>query len=99
MVKGSGSMTTDKKIAIVTGAGSGIGRVTAQTLLREGYVVALAGRRAEALQETASQAGAAPGQALVVPTDVGDAEAVRALFAKVKLAFGHLDLLFNNAGT
>ena len=90
-------MGTDKKFAIVTGAGSGIGRVTAQALLREGYAVALAGRRADALHETANQVASA-GEAIVVPTDVSDPEAVRALFGKVKERFGRLDLLFNNAG-
>lgn len=92
-------MIANKKIAIVTGAGSGIGRITALALLREGYAVALAGRRAEALQETAAQAGAASGQALVAPTDVSDPDEVRTLFAQVKKTFGRLDLLFNNAGT
>ena len=89
-------MAGDGKVAIVTGAGSGIGRVVAQALLGEGYAVALAGRRAAALEETAS--GAAEAKALVVPTDVGDATAVRDLFAKTIGAFGRLDLLFNNAG-
>jgi NAD(P)-dependent dehydrogenase (short-subunit alcohol dehydrogenase family) len=89
-------MAGNGKVAIVTGAGSGIGRVVARALLGEGYAVALAGRRAEALEETA--ADAAEGKALVVPTDVGDAAAVRELFAKTTEAFGRLDLLFNNAG-
>ena len=92
-------MSSVRKIAIVTGAGSGIGRVTALALLREGYAVALAGRRPEPLQETAKLAGADGEQALVVPTDVGDPEGVRALFENVKGTFGRLDLLFNNAGT
>jgi NAD(P)-dependent dehydrogenase (short-subunit alcohol dehydrogenase family) len=98
-MKGGDSMNSERKIALVTGAGSGIGRVTAQALLREGYAVALAGRRPESLQETAGQAATGGGQALIVPTDVSDPAAVRALFAQVKKTFGRLDLLFNNAGT
>jgi NAD(P)-dependent dehydrogenase (short-subunit alcohol dehydrogenase family) len=87
------------KVAIVTGAGTGIGRQTALALLREGYAVSLAGRRMERLQETVDQAGAAGARALAVPADVTDPASVRALFAKTKEAFGRLDLLFNNAGT
>jgi NAD(P)-dependent dehydrogenase (short-subunit alcohol dehydrogenase family) len=87
--------TTDR-IAIVTGAGSGIGRATARALLREGYAVVLAGRRQAALEETA--AGSDGGRALAVPTDLTDAASVHALFEKTKQAFGRLDLLFNNAG-
>jgi NAD(P)-dependent dehydrogenase (short-subunit alcohol dehydrogenase family) len=83
------------KVAIVTGAGSGIGRAVARTLLSAGYKVGLAGRRAEQLEETAA---GSPG-ALPVPTDVTDAESVAALFAATREAFGRLDLLFNNAGT
>jgi NAD(P)-dependent dehydrogenase (short-subunit alcohol dehydrogenase family) len=86
------------KVAIMTGAGSGIGRSVALALLREEYVVALAGRRAEALKKTASAAGAAQKRTLIVPTDVTEPASVQALFAKVKKAFGRLDLLFNNAG-
>jgi NAD(P)-dependent dehydrogenase (short-subunit alcohol dehydrogenase family) len=86
------------KIAIVTGAGSGIGRATALALLGDGYSVALAGRRREPLEETAAEAG--PGApALVVPTDVTDPDSVRDLFDATRAAFGRLDLLFNNAGT
>jgi len=84
------------KVAIVTGAGSGIGRAVAVALSGEGYAVALAGRRAEALQETAAEAA---GETIVVPTDVGKADAVAALFRATKEAFGRLDLLFNNAGS
>ncbi|MBI4663668.1 MAG: SDR family oxidoreductase [Verrucomicrobia bacterium] len=86
------------KIAIITGAGSGIGRSTAIGLLHEGYSVVLAGRRAELLEETAAQAGSAKSRALVVPTDVTEPASVRALFERTKDVFGRLDLLFNNAG-
>ena len=87
------------KVAIVTGAGSGIGRAAALALLEAGYAVGLAGRRQEPLQETAAMAGEAAARALPVPTDVSDSAAVRALFASVTDAFGHLDVVFNNAGT
>jgi NAD(P)-dependent dehydrogenase (short-subunit alcohol dehydrogenase family) len=86
------------KIAIVTGAGSGIGRASAVALLKAGYSVALAGRRADALQETIKQAGPDGARALAVPTDVTQPDSVRALFGKVKEKWGRLDLLFNNAG-
>jgi NAD(P)-dependent dehydrogenase (short-subunit alcohol dehydrogenase family) len=82
-------------VAVVTGAGSGIGRVVAQALLGEGWRVALAGRREEPLRETAGDTDAA----LTVPTDVSDAESVEALFGAVVTAWGRIDLLFNNAGT
>jgi NADP-dependent 3-hydroxy acid dehydrogenase YdfG len=85
----------DEAVAVVTGAGSGIGRVVARALLGAGYRVALAGRRAPALEETAAGEPAA----LVVPTDVADEAAVRALFAAARDAWGRVDLLFNNAGT
>ena len=84
-----------KKIALVTGAGSGVGRAAALALAHEGYAVVLAGRRAENLQAVAKEAA---GETLIVPTDVRDAAAIQALFAKTKEAFGRLDLLFNNAG-
>lgn len=87
------------KVAIITGAGTGIGNRTALALLEEGYSVALAGRRVEALEATATEAGSAASRTLVVPTDVGDPGAVQALFAKTMETFGRLDLLFNNAGT
>jgi NAD(P)-dependent dehydrogenase (short-subunit alcohol dehydrogenase family) len=83
------------KTAIVTGAGSGIGRAVAKTLLKAGYSVVLAGRRREALDGTAEGAGE---RALVVPTDVTDPESVAALVKATVDAFGRLDLLFNNAG-
>jgi NAD(P)-dependent dehydrogenase (short-subunit alcohol dehydrogenase family) len=89
----------DRKVAIVTGAGSGVGRAVSLALLAEGYHVALAGRRPDALAQTVAEAGAAGERALAIPTDVGDPEAVRALFARTQEAFGRLDLLFNNAGT
>ena len=87
------------KTAIVTGAGSGIGRATTIALLEAGYRVVLAGRRAEALQATVAAAGALGVNALAVPTDVTDPVAVRALFDTTAAQFGRLDLLFNNAGT
>ena len=87
------------KVAIVTGAGSGIGRATALALLKADYRVVLAGRRVVALQETVVQAGELGRHALAVPTDAGKPESVKALFAATKSAFGRLDLLFNNAGT
>jgi len=85
------------RVAIVTGAGTGIGKSAALALLKEGYRVALAGRRREPLEQTAAASGAGE-RALVVPTDVADPAAVRALFARAKEAFGRLDVLFNNAG-
>ncbi len=91
-------MSLFDKVAIVTGAGSGIGRQVALALLGEGYSVVLAGRRTGPLEETATEAGAAGSRALAVPTDVTDPASVRALFAKTKASFGRLDLLFNNAG-
>ena len=86
------------KIAIVTGAGSGIGRAVAIALARESYAVVLAGRRREPLDAAVSAAGPLAGNALAVPTDVADPASVRALFARVQETFGRLDLLFNNAG-
>jgi NAD(P)-dependent dehydrogenase (short-subunit alcohol dehydrogenase family) len=86
------------RIAVVTGAGSGVGRASALHLLGAGWSVALAGRRREALEETVGMAGDAAPRALVVPADVGDPAAVNALFAAVKERWGRLDFLFNNAG-
>ena len=84
--------------AIVTGAGTGIGKAVATALLHAGYRVALAGRRREPLEQAIAAAGAAAPQALAVPTDVADPASVAALFAQVQQTFGRLDLLFNNAG-
>ena len=91
------------RVAIVTGAGSGVGRAAALALLRDGYSVALAGRRIETLEATLTDAGAEVEElrdrAIVVPTDVGSPESVRELFARTMDAFGRLDVLFNNAGS
>jgi NAD(P)-dependent dehydrogenase (short-subunit alcohol dehydrogenase family) len=83
------------KVALVTGAGTGIGRASAQALSRDGFALVLAGRRREPLEETAKSLA---GTSLVVPTDVGDAASVEALFMAAKAKFGRLDVLFNNAG-
>ena len=91
-------MADSGKVALVTGAGSGIGRAVALALLGEGYVVVLAGRRGDALAATAALAPSGS-RALCVPTDVTDPASVRALFDQTDAAFGRLDLLFNNAGT
>ena len=91
-------MDTPAKVAIVTGAGSGIGRATAQTLLRAGYSVVLAGRRQDALESTARESGAPAARALVVPTDITDPASVAHLFDVTRETFGRLDVLFNNAG-
>jgi NAD(P)-dependent dehydrogenase (short-subunit alcohol dehydrogenase family) len=90
-------MDSHRKVAVVTGAGTGIGKAAALALLKEGYRVVLVGRRAELLEKAAAEAGAGP-RALAVPADVGNPESVRMLFQKTKEAFGHVDLLFNNAG-
>jgi NAD(P)-dependent dehydrogenase (short-subunit alcohol dehydrogenase family) len=91
-------METNGKIALVTGAGSGIGRAVSLALQGAGYSVVLAGRRAAELERTAARALAGGGEMLAVPTDVGDPDEVRALFARTNEAFGRLDVLFNNAG-
>ena len=91
-------MASHNKTALVTGAGTGVGRAVALALLKDGYRVALAGRRKPLLEETAALAAAAAKNALVVPTDVGKPDQVRALFEKIRESFGRLDVLFNNAG-
>jgi NAD(P)-dependent dehydrogenase (short-subunit alcohol dehydrogenase family) len=92
-------MATTERIAVVTGAGSGVGKASALALLREGWSVVLAGRRKELLEAVATEGRTSGRRTLVVPTDVGDPASVRALFARTQEAFGRLDLLFNNAGT
>ncbi|UFN51415.1 SDR family oxidoreductase [Roseomonas sp. OT10] len=91
-------MSVEERIAVVTGAGSGVGRAAALALLEAGWSVALAGRRPDALEETVSRAGENSARCLAVATDVTNPESVDALFAAVKQRFGRLDLLFNNAG-
>ena len=90
-------MTTHNKVALVTGAGTGIGKSAALALLKDGYRVVLAGRRIEPLQAVAKESGAGD-RALAISADVGKPDSVTALFAKTKQAFGRLDVLFNNAG-
>lgn len=91
-------MASKGKVALITGAGSGVGRGVALAFLKDGYSVVLAGRRKEALEETIRLAGAPADQALAVSTDVTDPASVKALFAACKERFGRLDVLFNNAG-
>jgi len=91
-------MNAPDKTAIVTGAGTGIGKAAAVALLNAGYRVVLAGRRGELLQQAIAAAAPAPGAALAVPTDVSDPTSVQALFARTREAYGRLDVLFNNAG-
>ncbi|MGO4328995.1 SDR family oxidoreductase [Cupriavidus sp. 2TAF22] len=91
-------MNASRKIALVTGAGSGVGRVTALALLDDGWTVVLAGRRAEPLQTLVAAAAARGQTAAAVPTDVTDPASVQALFDTIEREFGRLDMLFNNAG-
>ena len=91
-------MNSNGKVALVTGGGSGIGKASALALAEEGFAVVVAGRRAEPLQAVVNEIESKQGRALGVPTDVGDPEAVRNLFAKIKQTYGRLDVLFNNAG-
>jgi NAD(P)-dependent dehydrogenase (short-subunit alcohol dehydrogenase family) len=88
-----------RPVAVVTGAGSGIGRRVTHALLEYGYSVALAGRRADALDQTLAESDATPDATLAVPTDVSDPASVDALFERVLETFGRVDLLFNNAGS
>jgi NAD(P)-dependent dehydrogenase (short-subunit alcohol dehydrogenase family) len=92
-------MAQSSKVAVVTGAGTGVGKASALALVKAGFAVALAGRRPEPLEAVVAEAEKMGGRALAVPTDVADPASVRALFDKVKQSFGRLDLLFNNAGT
>ena len=92
-------MSAQDRVAVITGAGSGIGRATALAFLEDGWRVALAGRRPDPPEETLKLAGDHRERALAVPTDVGDPQSVQALFAKVKSSFGRVDALFNNAGS
>jgi NAD(P)-dependent dehydrogenase (short-subunit alcohol dehydrogenase family) len=94
----SASGAATARIAIITGAGSGIGRASALALLREGWSVTLVGRRKQPLDETTELAGRARDRTLVVPTDVADPDAMRAMFDATQSRFGRLDFLFNNAG-
>ena len=87
-----------QKVALITGAGTGIGRAAALALAKAGFTVVLAGRRKEKLEATAAEAKKLGAKTLVVPTDVADPQAIKALFAKTKQEFGRLDVLFNNAG-
>ena len=91
-------MASASRTALVTGAGTGVGKAVALAFLKDGYRVALAGRRKELLEETAKEAGANGRNALVVPTDVGKPDQVKALFDRIQKEFGRLDALFNNAG-
>ena len=91
-------MSTPQKIALVTGAGSGIGRACAHALLQAGFTVVLAGRRREPLEATLRDSGRPESEGLVVPADVADPASVGALFDQIRARFGRLDLLFNNAG-
>jgi NAD(P)-dependent dehydrogenase (short-subunit alcohol dehydrogenase family) len=91
-------MSPHTKVALITGAGTGIGKAVALAFLQEGYGVTLAGRRKEPLEQAVTEAGIVAGQALIVPTDVRDPTSVRALFTQTREAFGRLDVLFNNAG-
>ena len=91
-------MSASPKVAVVTGAGTGIGKAAAVALSKNGYRVAFAGRRREPLEQAIAEAGPPQGSAIAVPTDVTDPASVRALFARVRETFGRVDVLFNNAG-
>ena len=92
-------MTKNEKIAIVTGAGSGVGKASSIALAASGWTIMLAGRRQKPLEETALAIEASGGKAIAIPTDTADPLSVKELFKKTQIDFGHLDLLFNNAGT
>lgn len=91
-------MSAITKVAIITGAGTGVGKAAALALLKDGYSVTLAGRRPAPLEQVVASAGVAGNRALIVPADVRDPAAVRALFTRTHETFGRLDVLFNNAG-
>ncbi|MBT3605091.1 MAG: SDR family oxidoreductase, partial [Candidatus Latescibacteria bacterium] len=91
-------MDTSNKIAIITGAGTGIGKQTTLAFLHAGYCVVLAGRREEPLQETVAEANVEASKTLIIPTDVSDQSSVQNLFSETAKAYGRLDVLFNNAG-
>jgi NAD(P)-dependent dehydrogenase (short-subunit alcohol dehydrogenase family) len=91
-------MAALQKVALITGAGTGIGKAVALALMKDGYAAVLAGRRKDKLEETANEGKATGAKSLVVPTDVSDPASIKALFAKTREAFGRLDVLFNNAG-
>jgi NAD(P)-dependent dehydrogenase (short-subunit alcohol dehydrogenase family) len=96
--KEEAAMAGLQKVAVVTGAGTGIGKAVALALMREGYAAVLAGRRKEKLEETAGEGSSAGAKSLIVPTDVSSPQSIKILFARTKETFGRLDLLFNNAG-
>jgi NAD(P)-dependent dehydrogenase (short-subunit alcohol dehydrogenase family) len=87
-----------RKVALVTGAGTGVGRAVTLALMKEGYAVVMAGRRKDMLETVAKEGAQTPGEALPVPTDVADPASIKALFEATKKTYGRLDLLFNNAG-
>jgi NAD(P)-dependent dehydrogenase (short-subunit alcohol dehydrogenase family) len=91
-------MASTSKVAVITGAGSGIGKASSLALMRNGWSVVLAGRRKELLEDVAREGQSTGSRSLVVPTDVADAASIANLFARTKETFGRLDLLFNNAG-
>ena len=91
-------MAAVQKVALVTGAGTGVGKAVALALMGEGYAVVLSGRRRDKLDETVAEGAKTGGKSIAVPSDVSDPDSVKALFAKTKETFGRLDVLFNNAG-